>query len=78
MTVQDLDRTAFEQDWADWHRQHQAALADEHGFLAITSLQLADRQSRSGSPTRRGPGGRRPGVVGRPRDGEELPSAARG
>ncbi len=38
MTVQDVDRTAFEQDWADWHRQHEAALADEHGFLAITSL----------------------------------------
>ena len=38
MTVQDLDRTPFEQDWADWHRQHEAALAHEHGFLAITSL----------------------------------------
>jgi uncharacterized protein len=38
MTVQDIDRTAFEQDWADWHREHQAALASEHGFLAITSL----------------------------------------
>ena len=38
MTVQDLDRTPFEQDWAGWHRQHEAALADEHGFLAITSL----------------------------------------
>jgi uncharacterized protein len=38
MTVHDLDRTPFEQDWADWHRQHEAVLADEHGFLAITSL----------------------------------------
>jgi uncharacterized protein len=38
MTVQDTDRTAFEQDWAEWHRQHEAALADRHGFLAITSL----------------------------------------
>jgi len=38
MTVQDTDRTAFEQDWADWHRQHQEVLADKHGFLAITSL----------------------------------------
>jgi uncharacterized protein len=38
MTVQDIDRTAFEQGWADWHRQHEAALASEHGFLAITSL----------------------------------------
>ena len=39
MTVQDTaGRTAFEQDWADWHRRHEAALADPHGFLAITSL----------------------------------------
>jgi uncharacterized protein len=38
MTVQDIDRTTFEQDWADWHRQHEAVLAAEHGFLAITSL----------------------------------------
>ena len=38
MTVQDLDRTPFEQGWADWRRQHEAALADDHGFLAITSL----------------------------------------
>jgi uncharacterized protein len=38
MTVQDTDRTDFEQDWAGWRRQHEAALAAEHGFLAITSL----------------------------------------
>jgi uncharacterized protein (DUF1684 family) len=38
MTVQDADRTVFDQDWADWHRRHEAVLADEHGFLAITSL----------------------------------------
>jgi uncharacterized protein len=38
MTVQDIDRIAFEQDWADWHREHEAVLAGEHGFLAITSL----------------------------------------
>ena len=38
MTVQDIDRATFEQDWADWHRRHEAALNDEHGFLAITSL----------------------------------------
>jgi uncharacterized protein (DUF1684 family) len=38
MTVQDIDRSTFEQDWADWHRRHLAVLADEHGFLAITSL----------------------------------------
>ena len=47
MTVQDIDRTAFEQDWADWHRQHEAVLADEHGFLAITSLNwLTDEPQR--------------------------------
>jgi uncharacterized protein (DUF1684 family) len=38
MTVQDIDRTTFEQDWAQWHRQHEAVRAGEHGFLAITSL----------------------------------------
>ena len=38
MTVQGIDRTTFEQDWADWRRQHEAVLAGEHGFLAITSL----------------------------------------
>jgi uncharacterized protein len=38
MTVQDLGRTAFEQDWSEWRRRHEAALASEHGFLAITSL----------------------------------------
>ena len=38
MTVQELDRARFEQDWADWHRQHEAALGGEHGWLAITSL----------------------------------------
>jgi uncharacterized protein (DUF1684 family) len=36
VTVQDIDRAAFDQDWAQWHRQHEAALADPHGFLAIT------------------------------------------
>jgi hypothetical protein len=47
MTVQDLDRTDFEQGWADWHRQHEAVRADEHGFLAITSLNwLTDEPQR--------------------------------
>src|ERR1700728_1972590 len=47
MTVQDIDRTAFEQHWAAWHRQHEAVLADEHGFLAITSLNwLTDEPQR--------------------------------
>jgi hypothetical protein len=38
MTVQDIDRATFEQDWADWHRRHEGVLAGEHGWLAITSL----------------------------------------
>lgn len=36
MTVQDIHRAAFDQDWAEWHRHHDAVLADPHGFLAIT------------------------------------------
>jgi uncharacterized protein (DUF1684 family) len=47
MTIQDIDKTAFEQDWADWHRKHEAQLAAEHGFLAITSLNwLSDQPQR--------------------------------
>ncbi|SDJ04106.1 hypothetical protein SAMN05444157_1423 [Frankineae bacterium MT45] len=46
MTVQDLASSpaggAAEDDfaelWLEWHRNHQRALADPHGFLAITSL----------------------------------------
>jgi uncharacterized protein len=38
VTVQDTDRAAFAQEWAEWHREHEAVLADPHGFLAITGL----------------------------------------
>jgi uncharacterized protein len=38
MTVQEADTLSFLQDWDRWHRQHEAHLADEHGFLAITSI----------------------------------------
>jgi uncharacterized protein len=38
MTVQSIDSTAFAQEWTEWHRQHEAALAAPHGFLAITGL----------------------------------------
>ncbi len=38
MTVRDIDQATFEQDWSDFRRLHEAALADEHGFLTITSL----------------------------------------
>jgi uncharacterized protein len=36
MTVQDIDRSTFEADWAEWHRRHEELRADPHGFLAIT------------------------------------------
>ena len=36
MTVQDLDTTAYTDDWRDWHRAHEARRAGPHGFLAIT------------------------------------------
>jgi len=38
MTVQEADTLSFLQEWGRWHRQHEAGLADEHGFLAITSI----------------------------------------
>jgi uncharacterized protein (DUF1684 family) len=38
MTVQDIDQTSFSQDWEQWRQRHEAALADEHGFLAITHV----------------------------------------
>ncbi len=38
MTVQSIDRQAFAQEWAEWHRRHEAALSAPHGFLAITGL----------------------------------------
>ncbi len=36
MTIQDIDRSTFEADWADWHRRHEELRAGPHGFLAIT------------------------------------------
>ena len=36
MTVQDIDRSTFEADWAAWHRRHEELRAGPHGFLAIT------------------------------------------
>ncbi|MGW3664595.1 DUF1684 domain-containing protein [Streptomyces sp. NPDC005141] len=38
MTVQDIDRVSFVQEWEEWHRGKEAVLAGPHGFLAITSL----------------------------------------
>ena len=72
MTVQDLDRTGFEQDWASWRQQHEARLAGEHGFLAITSLNwLSDEPQRfpdAPGTWRTGPGG----VTVELGEGEEL------
>ncbi|SOD74860.1 hypothetical protein SAMN05892883_4053 [Jatrophihabitans sp. GAS493] len=46
MTIQEIteiqpgpsEETAFAQQWRDWHAAHEKALADPHGFLAITNL----------------------------------------
>ncbi|MFF3934987.1 DUF1684 domain-containing protein [Streptomyces phaeofaciens] len=47
MTVQDIDRTGFAQEWEEWHRQKEEVLAGPHGFLAITSLRwLAPEPAR--------------------------------
>lgn len=46
MTVQQVDKLSFVQEWAQWHRQHEALLASEHGFLAITSLNWLTDQSQ--------------------------------
>jgi uncharacterized protein (DUF1684 family) len=49
VTAQDIDTTTFSRDWAEWHWQHEAALADRHGFLAITGLHwLSDEPQRFG------------------------------
>ena len=36
MTITDMG--TFAQEWEVWHRQHETARADPHGFLAITGL----------------------------------------
>jgi uncharacterized protein len=38
MSIDQLDQTTFEREWTEWHRQHEKALADPHGFLAVTGL----------------------------------------
>jgi uncharacterized protein len=47
MTVQDVHPTTFEQEWADWRQRHEAALADPHGFLAITSINWLSEEPES-------------------------------
>ncbi len=40
MTVQEspLSTDTFVTEWEEWHRHKDAALAHEHGFLAVTGL----------------------------------------
>ncbi|NYD67306.1 DUF1684 domain-containing protein [Agromyces atrinae] len=47
-----LDRAAFGRDWEEWHRSHEARRADDHGFLAVTTIAwLGDEpQSIEGIP----------------------------
>jgi uncharacterized protein len=35
---------AFSEEWAAWHRGHEAVRADPHGFLAITGLHWLSRE----------------------------------
>ncbi|PZG00213.1 hypothetical protein C1I93_03220 [Micromonospora endophytica] len=63
---------AFVRQWQLWHRAHQQALADPHGFLAVTGLHwLTERPERFADLPGRwhtGPGG----VVVELADGERL------
>ncbi|MFG2819260.1 DUF1684 domain-containing protein [Kitasatospora sp. NPDC048365] len=47
MTVQDTARDEFTRQWEQWHAAHERALADPHGFLAVTGLHWL-----TGEPTR--------------------------
>ncbi|SEG55532.1 hypothetical protein SAMN05216223_106208 [Actinacidiphila yanglinensis] len=44
MTAQaeETGRTTFTEEWEQWHARHEEALADPHGFLAVTSLRWLD------------------------------------
>jgi uncharacterized protein (DUF1684 family) len=46
MTVQEIEQTAYDQQWFAWRRQHEKNLADPHGFLAITDLHWLDAEPR--------------------------------
>ncbi|MEU6532736.1 DUF1684 domain-containing protein [Streptomyces sp. NPDC046928] len=48
MTAQDTltDLAAFTSAWEEWHRNKDASLAREHGFLAITGLHWLDTEPR--------------------------------
>jgi uncharacterized protein len=46
MTVRELSERSFTEEWAKWHQQHEALLAEKHGFLAITSLNWLTEESQ--------------------------------
>lgn len=54
MTIQQIDRAAFAQDWQAWHEERERILADPHGFLAVTGLHwlTADPQRIPRAPGR--------------------------
>ena len=47
-----IDRAAFGREWEEWHRAHETARADEHGFLAVTGLHWLEEspQRFAGTP----------------------------
>jgi len=44
MTVQEIDRVGFAQEWEEWFQAHDQQLASAHGFLAVTSLRWLDSE----------------------------------
>jgi uncharacterized protein len=38
MTVDQLDQATFSREWSEWHDEHEKALSNPHGFLAVTGL----------------------------------------
>jgi uncharacterized protein (DUF1684 family) len=38
MTVQEVDRATFDQEWQQWRTTHERNLASPHGFLAVTGI----------------------------------------
>jgi uncharacterized protein (DUF1684 family) len=72
MTTVATPSDTFARDWADWHRRHEAARADPHGFLAVTGLHwlTAEPQRLPDAPGAWSAGPR--GVVVTLEEGEEL------
>ena len=72
MPISEVSELSFTEDWANWHKQHEAMLADKHGFLAITSRNwLTDQPQRfrdAPGTWRTGPDGVTVAVA----EGEEL------